>query len=592
MNGLEKLKKILGLGFAASEEGVIEEVESQAKALKEIREALGLPSDTPAAEVKERLKTLKAEHEELMGLKGQWEVREKEELGMTQWQALYRSEDWLGCWIGLGIIAIAIIYFSLTGLSYKAPSFRWTTAGEFQSHVTDTAPVVDQIIKQAEAKGETALLEQAQALQKAMASKDRKAIGAAGKKLEDAAKKAKDKDLKAKAEVVGKGFSDQAGRLIDKVLSADNIRYSIYILVAYLFIGIIGMALMGQPVGFFISGFPFVFIISWISLFLAGNYTIHEYGLEYVLFCLILGLLVSNTVGVPNWMMPAVKTEFYIKSGLVILGARVLFGVIMKAGFLGMIQALAVVSVVWYSCWWLCKKLDVDDEFAAMLSSAVSICGVSAAIATAGAVKGDPKKLSYVTSIVLVCAVPMMVLMPIISKAVSMPDAVAGAWLGGTLDTSGSVVAAGALISDLAMKVGVTVKMSQNVLIGLAAFILSVVWTFKGAAPGAEKPSLMEIWYRFPKFVLGFLASSLLFSFMLSEPTIKAISRPLQNLEVWFFALAFTSIGLETRFMDIAALGGGRPAVAFLVAQAFNVIWTLVLAYLLFGGILFPSPVF
>jgi uncharacterized membrane protein YadS len=227
-----------------------------------------------------------------------------------------------------------------------------------------------------------------------------------------------------------------------------------------------------------------------------------------------------------------------------------------------------------------------------MLSSAVSICGVSAAIATAGAVKGDPKKLSYVTSIVLVCAVPMMVLMPIISKAFGMPDAVAGAWLGGTLDTSGSVVAAGALISDLAMKVGVTVKMSQNVLIGLAAFILSVVWTMKGAATTGEKPSLMEIWYRFPKFVLGFLASSLLFSFVLSEATTKAISRPLQNLEVWFFALAFTSIGLETRFLDIAKLGGGRPALAFLVAQSFNIIWTLILAYLLFGGILFPAPVF
>jgi uncharacterized integral membrane protein (TIGR00698 family) len=591
MNGLEKLKQLLGLGPAVSEAGVVEELESQVKALKEIREALGLPADTPAAQVKEYLKTLKAEHAELMGLKGQWEAREKEELEMTQWQALYKSEDWLGCWIGLGIIAVAILIFNFAGLTYKAPSFRWTTDAEFLAHAADMAPVIDQIIKQAEAKGETALQESAQGVQKAIAAKDRKAIGAAGKKMEDAAKKAKDKDLKAKAGSVGKDFGDQAGRLIDKVLSADNIRFSVYILLAYLFIGIIGMALMGQSVGFFITGFPFVFIISWISLFLAGNYTIHEYGLEYVLFCLILGLLVSNTIGTPEWMKPAVKTEFYIKSGLVILGARVLFGVIMKAGFLGMIQALAVVSVVWYCCWWLCKRMGIDDEFAAMLSSSVSICGVSAAIATAGAVKGDPKKLSYVTSIVLVCAVPMMVLMPIISKAVSMPDAVAGAWLGGTLDTSGSVVAAGALISDLAMKVGVTVKMSQNVLIGLAAFILSVVWTMKGQKEG-EQASLWEIWYRFPKFVLGFLTSSLLFSFVLSEPTIKAISRPLQNLEVWFFALAFTSIGLETRFMDLAALGGGRPALAFLVAQGFNVIWTLILAYLLFGGILFPMPVF
>jgi uncharacterized integral membrane protein (TIGR00698 family) len=520
------------------------------------------------------------------------EEKEKKEVGgYTQWQALYRSEDWLGVWIGLGIIGIAILYFSLTGLSFKAPAFRWTTAGEFQTHITVMAPAVDQLVKQAGDKGEAALQEQAQALQKAIAAKDRKAVGAAAKKLEEGAKQAKDKGLKAKATELGKDFGGQAGRLLDKVIAWDNIKYSLYIAVAFLFIGMIGMALMGQPVGLFITGFPFVFLISWLALFLAGNYSIHEYGLEYVLFCLVIGLLVSNTVGVPEWMMPAVKTEFYIKTGLVILGARVLFGVIMKAGFLGMIQALAVVTVVWYGCWWLCKKLGIDDDFAAMLSSSVSICGVSAAIATAGAVKGDPKKLSYVTSIVLVCAVPMMVLMPIISKAVNMPDAVAGAWLGGTLDTSGSVVAAGALISDLAMKVGVTVKMSQNVLIGVAAFILSVVWTMKGAAVG-EKPSLLEIWYRFPKFVLGFLASSLLFSFALSEATIKAIGRPLQNLEVWWFALAFTSIGLETRFMDLAKLGGGRPALAFMVAQGFNVIWTLILAYLLFGGIIFPAPVF
>jgi uncharacterized integral membrane protein (TIGR00698 family) len=588
---VEKLKQVLGLGFAASEQGVIEAVESQAKTLEELKRELGLPKDATTEQVRERLKKLKAEHEELLGLKGEWEAREKAELEMTQWQALYKSEDWLGCWIGLGIIAVVFFLYSATGTTIKAPSFRWATDGEFQSQVATLAPAIDRLAKQAGDKGEPALAEQAQALSAAIAGKNRKAIGAAAKKVAEAAKQAKDKDLKDRAGKYAGEISRQAGSLLDKVISRDNLLLSFYIALALLVIGMIGMALMGQPVGYFITGFPFVFLIAWASLFLAGNYTIHEYGLEYVLFCLIFGLLVSNTVGVPAWMMPAVRTEFYIKSGLVILGARVLFGVIIKAGFLGMIQALAVVSVVWYGCWWLCKKLDIDDEFSAMLSSAVSICGVSAAIATAGAVKGDPKKLSYVTSIVLVCAVPMMVLMPIISKAFGIPDAVAGAWLGGTLDTSGSVVAAGALISDMAMKVGVTVKMSQNVLIGFAAFILSVVWTLKGVKEG-EQVSLWEIWYRFPKFVLGFLASSLLFSFVLSEATIKAIGKPLQSIEVWWFALAFASIGLETRFMDLAALGGGRPALAFLAAQGFNVIWTLILAYLLFGGLIFPAPKF
>jgi hypothetical protein len=144
------------------------------------------------------------------------------------------------------------------------------------------------------------------------------------------------------------------------------------------------------------------------------------------------------------------------------------------------------------------------------------------------------------------------------------------------------------------MKVGVIVKMSQNVLIGFAAFILSIIWTFKKAAevPGGEKPSAMEIWFRFPKFVLGFMIASVVFSFFLPTATVNAVKGPLTALRTLWFALAFTSIGLETRFADLLELGGGKPAVAFVVAQGVNIIWTLILAYLIFGGILFAVPKF
>lgn len=165
-------------------------------------------------------------------------------------------------------------------------------------------------------------------------------------------------------------------------------------------------------------------------------------------------------------MRPAVRTEFHIKTGLVILGSGIIIDEILMAGAYGIGQALLVVGVVWYVCYSLARKMKVDEKFAAILASSVSICGVSAAIAICGAIKGDPKKLSYVTSLVLFCAVPMLVLMPIISKYFGFSDVVAGAWLGGTLDTSGSVVAAGEMISETAMKAGVIVKMSQNVLIG------------------------------------------------------------------------------------------------------------------------------
>ena len=199
------------------------------------------------------------------------------------------------------------------------------------------------------------------------------------------------------------------------------------------------------------------------------------------------------------------QTEFFIKTGLVILGASLLFMEVLQAGALGIVQAVLVVFVVWYACFWLCRKLRVDDEFAAMLSTAVSICGVSAAIAACGAIQGDKKKLSYVTSLVLIVAVPMMIVMPWIAKSTGMNDLVAGAWLGGTLDTSASVVAAGALISDAAMKTGVIVKFSQNALIGVAAFMLAIWWTLKAGAATGERPSAGVIWERFPKFVLGFV---------------------------------------------------------------------------------------
>jgi uncharacterized membrane protein YadS len=172
-----------------------------------------------------------------------------------------------------------------------------------------------------------------------------------------------------------------------------------------------------------------------------------------------------------------------------------------------------------------------------------------------------------------------------------MNELVAGAWLGGTLDTSASVVAAGALISDAAMKTGVIVKFSQNALIGVAAFILAIWWTLKTGAATGQKPSARVIWERFPKFVLGFVVASAVFSFWLPADVVSGTRSALGEIRTWWFALAFVCIGLETRFIELAATEQGRHALAFIGAQAINVLWTLLVALLLFGGILFAQPV-
>jgi len=160
-------------------------------------------------------------------------------------------------------------------------------------------------------------------------------------------------------------------------------------------------------------------------------------------------------------------------------------------------------------------------------------------IAACGAIQGDKKKLSYVSSLVLIVAAPMMIVMPWIVKATGMNDLVAGAWLGGTLDTSASVVAAGALVSEAAMKTEVIVKFAQNALIGVAAFMLAIWWTLKAGAATGERPSAGVIWERFPKFVLGFIVASIVFSFLLPADLVTGTRSALGELSVWWFALAF-----------------------------------------------------
>ena len=374
------------------------------------------------------------------------------------------------------------------------------------------------------------------------------------------------------------------------VFAPDNLAASAVLGALFLVVAIGGIRLMGASVRTFVIGFPAVFLLAWLSQFIAGQAGMKTWGLTYVITGLVLGLFISNVLRVPRWMQGAVRTEYYIKTGLVLLGSNILIGEILQAGMLGVAQAFFVILVIWYVCFWIAKKLRVDDEFSAMLATAVSICGVSAAIAACGAVQGDRKKLSYVTSLVLIVAIPMMIVMPWVIAEFEISPIVGGAWLGGTIDTSGAVVAAGEIVGESAMNAAVIVKFSQNAMLGLAAFALSIWWTFRQGSTTGEKPSASIIWERFPKFVLGFIAASVLFSFALSPEYVDSTKGLMRGLRTWWFALAFVCIGLETRFRDLVSMDEGRPAIAFLLAQGVNIFWTLLVAWLLFAGVLFEVP--
>ena len=373
--------------------------------------------------------------------------------------------------------------------------------------------------------------------------------------------------------------------LLEKVGTAQNIKIALHLFICLFALAIILAFISGKPVKPVLKGFPVVYLLTSLALILAGNAFLKEWNLEAVIFSLLIGLVIRNFLTVPEWLKSSLSTEAYVKVGLVLLGTSVIFGDILKAGSLGLIQALVVVVSVWYFAYWISKKMGVDEEMSILISSAVSICGVSAAIATAGAIKGDSKKLSYVISIVLITAIPMIIFMPMLANELGLSQAVAGAWIGGTIDTSGGVIASGTLVGEEALKISTIVKFSQNVLLGLAAFAISIYWTYKGKASETGervKPDARVIWERFPKFVIGFIAASLLFSFFIDADTNNAVKGHLKALQGVWFALAFTSIGLETDFRELFKGQGKKPLYAFLIAQLFNIAITLLVAYLLF----------
>ena len=373
--------------------------------------------------------------------------------------------------------------------------------------------------------------------------------------------------------------------LTEKVLCLSNLgKISSQFLTVYI-TAIIGAILLNKSIKSLLIVFPTVFLLTIFALILAGNSLVKEYNLEAVIFALGIGLFISNVFKLPEWLKNALSTELYVKIGLVLLGTTVIFGDILKAGSLGLIQALVVVISVWYFAFWLCKKMKIDKEMSLMLASAVSICGVSAAIATSGAIKGDSKKLSYVISLVLITAIPMMIFMPYLAEWMGLSQEVTGAWLGGSIDTTGAVVASGSLVGEEALKISTIVKFSQNVLLGIAAFAISIYWTYAKSVDEEtkkEKPTLKIIWERFPKFVIGFVFASLLFSFVISPETNNLVKDSLKSLQSLWFVLAFTSIGLETNFKDLFQHSNKKPLYAFLIAQTFNILVTLGIALLLF----------
>lgn len=376
--------------------------------------------------------------------------------------------------------------------------------------------------------------------------------------------------------------------------------YMIGLAITFVFLAIlfaVGIYFMGKDVKAFLQGFVGVFFFAWLAYILSGHSTMKNY-VEYAAWALLVGLLICNTIGTPNWMKPALKTEYYVKTGLVIMGAEVLFANISNFGIYGLAIAWLVTPIVIIFMWLYGTKLlkMTSKPMVIVIATATSVCGVSAAIAAAAASGAKKNDLTFAIGLSLIFTVLMMIFMPIFVKAVGMDPLVGGAWIGGTVDSTGAVVLAGEALGPVGGQVAALVKMIQNILIGFIALAISIFFAMKVDADGKrEKVGAGEIWHRFPKFILGFFAASVVFSFIImpvcGSEAYSAILKSFSNFKGWCFCLAFVSIGLESNFKEmLAQMEGGKPMNLYIVGQTFNLVLTLVIAWIMLSGVIFPIP--
>jgi uncharacterized membrane protein YadS len=310
---------------------------------------------------------------------------------------------------------------------------------------------------------------------------------------------------------------------------------------------------------------------------------------EYPLWAVILGLVgnvILKATKIHDLVRPGIRTELFLKIGLVLLGAGINFTLLWKGGAGAVIQGLIMITSVFFFSWWLAGKFGLDDKLRAVMSTAISVCGVSAAIAAAGSVMAKKEQVTYITTLVILVALPMMIIMPILGQAMHLPDAVAGAWFGGNIDTTAAVIGAGTIYSDAAQTVAAIVKNTQNLLIGVVAFLLAVSFASRQGEQKGQRPSVRLIWDRFPKFILGFILASILYSLGWID---GGKGTTIDALKSWAFTFAFVSMGLELSMTEFKSMGW-KPVAVFLIVTVFNTILALIVAWVIFGK-LFPLTI-
>src|SRR5215471_7507707 len=393
-------------------------------------------------------------------------------------------------------------------------------------------------------------------------------------------------------------------------------------------------ALLGKSIPKFIAGFTLLYWLSYLSWVL-GNYAyiavttpaeMQRLGLGWSLrltgefgyvLALLIGLAIANLLPTAaRWLAEAARAELFIKTAIVILGGTVgvkaaeqlgLASSIMWRGLAAIIEAYLI---YWAVVYFVARKwFGFSREWAAPLASGISICGVSAAIATAGAIRARPIVAVMVSSLVVVFAVVELLVLPFVANAfLTNEPMVAGAWMGLAVKTDGAAVASGAITESLilasAAARGVnfekgwilgtttTVKVFIDVFIGIWAFILAYIWTTHIDVRQGDTARVAEIWVRFPKFIIGYILTFAVILLMALGATpnfaakLKSAMGEANTFRGIFFVMTFFTIGVMTNFRKLWEEGIGKLAAVYLLCLFGFVIWVgLVISFIFFGGV-------
>ncbi len=367
----------------------------------------------------------------------------------------------------------------------------------------------------------------------------------------------------------------------------------------------ISTSALGYKLSEFIPSFVFVYVFS-IIIFMIGAWDqAHHYNLEPPLVALVLGMVISNLIGLPKWMDTGFRVEYYVKTGIVMLGAGLPFTLIVWAGPVAVVQATIVSITTFVVIYFAAKKLGLDKRLAATLGAGGAVCGVSGAIAIAGAVGAKKEHAPIAITMVIGWAIVMIFFLPLVSRAMHLHTGVAGAWIGTSEFADAAGFAAAQAYGNLAGHVpgiagrpedavfGFTLMkvVGRDIWIGIWAFVMALIATTKWETAAGGKPQAGEIWWRFPKFVIGFALASIFITIIGSRYSLADYNHivkpnmvgPILTLRVWAFIFCFFSIGLTTRFRELAS-AGAKPFWAFTVGVVVNVALGFILSVVVFSN--------